>query len=98
VSTGNRYERRQAATVSYVKTATSSMRASPAITGETPAAMGMSGRSLFIGEQHSRDRIVRNAYRLKLDGPSTPKTKAANGEAAMSGPATDEKQTKGARK
>ena len=44
------------------------------------------------------DRIVHNAYRLKLDGPSMRKTKAANAEAAMSGTAIDEKQTKGARK
>jgi hypothetical protein len=60
--------------------------------------MGMSGRRSFIGEQHSRDRIVHNADRLRLDGASTPKTKAANEEAAMSGPATNEKQTQGARK
>src|ERR1700739_7573 len=33
------------------------------------------------------DRIVHNAYRLKLDGPSMRKTKAANAEAAMSGTA-----------
>jgi hypothetical protein len=43
------------------------------------AAMGMSGRCSFIGEQHSRDRIVRDPYRLTLDGPSTPKTKARGG-------------------
>src|ERR1700751_4405562 len=44
------------------------------------------------------DRIVHNDYRLKLDGPSMRKTKAANAEAAMSGTAIDEKQTKGAQK
>jgi DNA replication protein DnaC len=44
------------------------------------------------------DRIVHNAYRLKLDGPSIRKMKAANAQAATSGPATDEKQTTGARK
>jgi len=44
------------------------------------------------------DRIVHNAYRLKLDGPSIRKTKAANAEVATSGTAVDEKQTRGARK
>jgi DNA replication protein DnaC len=44
------------------------------------------------------DRIVHNAYRLKLDGPSIRKTKAVNGEAAISGPTIDEKETAGARK
>jgi IstB-like ATP binding protein len=44
------------------------------------------------------DRIVHNAYRLKLDGPSIRKTKATNAEVAMAGTAIDEKQRKGARK
>jgi DNA replication protein DnaC len=45
------------------------------------------------------DRIVHNAYRLKLDGPSIRKTKAANAEAPTSDDtASDAKQTKGARK
>jgi DNA replication protein DnaC len=44
------------------------------------------------------DRIVHNAYRLKLDGPSIRKTKAVNAQAAVPDTAIDAKQTKGARK
>jgi DNA replication protein DnaC len=44
------------------------------------------------------DRIVHNAYRLKLDGPSIRKTKAATAEAAALDAASDAKQAKGARK
>lgn len=44
------------------------------------------------------DRIVHNAYRLKLDGPSIRKTKAVNADAAVSDTAIDTKQTKGTRK
>jgi hypothetical protein len=47
------------------------------------------------------DRIVHNAYRLDLDGPSMRKIKAAESEVAAPDPATDTtaaKPTKGARK
>jgi len=44
------------------------------------------------------DRIVHNAYRLKLNGPSIRKTKAINAEAAASDTSSDAKQAKGARK
>jgi DNA replication protein DnaC len=44
------------------------------------------------------DRIVHNAYRLKLDGPSIRKTKAVNAQAAVPDTAIDAKQTKGPRK
>jgi DNA replication protein DnaC len=43
------------------------------------------------------DRIVHNAYRLNLDGPSIRKIKAANAEAAVLDPATTAKQAKGVR-
>jgi DNA replication protein DnaC len=43
------------------------------------------------------DRIVHNAYRLNLDGPSIRKIKAANAEAAVLDPATTAKQPKGVR-
>jgi DNA replication protein DnaC len=43
------------------------------------------------------DRIVHNAYRLKLDGPSIRKTKAANAEAAVSDTVITAKQAKGVR-
>jgi DNA replication protein DnaC len=43
------------------------------------------------------DRIVHNAYRLKLDGPSIRKTKAVNTQAAVPNTATTAKQAKGAR-
>jgi DNA replication protein DnaC len=41
------------------------------------------------------DRILHNAYRLKLDGPSIRKTKAAPAEAAALDAASDAKQAKG---
>jgi len=44
------------------------------------------------------DRIVHNAYRLKLNGPSIRKTKAINAEAAASDTPSDAKQAKRARK
>jgi DNA replication protein DnaC len=44
------------------------------------------------------DRIVHNAYRLKLEGPSIRKIKAASAEAAISDAGIDAKQAKGARK
>jgi DNA replication protein DnaC len=43
------------------------------------------------------DRIVHNAYRLNLDGPSMRKIKAANAEAAVLDTATTAKQAKGVR-
>src|SRR5215467_10685979 len=43
------------------------------------------------------DRIVHNAYRLNLDGPSIRKIKAANAEAAVLDTATTAKQAKGVR-
>jgi DNA replication protein DnaC len=43
------------------------------------------------------DRIVHNAYRLTLDGPSIRKIKAANAEAAVLDTATTAKQAKGVR-
>jgi DNA replication protein DnaC len=43
------------------------------------------------------DRIVHNAYRLNLDGPSIRKIKAANAAAAVLDPATTAKQAKGVR-
>jgi DNA replication protein DnaC len=43
------------------------------------------------------DRVVHNAYRLNLDGPSIRKIKAANAEAAVLDPATTAKQAKGVR-
>ena len=43
------------------------------------------------------DRIVHNAYRLNLDGPSIRKIKAATAEAAVLDPATTVKQAKGVR-
>jgi DNA replication protein DnaC len=43
------------------------------------------------------DRIVHNAYRLNLDGPSIRKIKAADAEAAVTDTATTAKQAKGVR-
>jgi DNA replication protein DnaC len=43
------------------------------------------------------DRIVHNAYRLNLDGPSIRKIKAANAQAAVPDTATAAKQAKGVR-
>jgi DNA replication protein DnaC len=43
------------------------------------------------------DRIVHNAYRLNLDGPSIRKIKAANAQAAVLDTATTAKQAKGVR-
>jgi DNA replication protein DnaC len=43
------------------------------------------------------DRIVHNAYRLNLDGPSLRKIKATNAEAALLDTATTAKQAKGVR-
>jgi DNA replication protein DnaC len=43
------------------------------------------------------DRIVHNAYRLTLDGPSIRKIKAANAQAAVLDTATTAKQAKGVR-
>jgi DNA replication protein DnaC len=43
------------------------------------------------------DRIVHNAYRLNLDGPSIRKIKAANEQAAVPDTATAAKQAKGVR-
>jgi DNA replication protein DnaC len=43
------------------------------------------------------DRIVHNAYRLNLDGPSIRKIKAANAEATVPDTATTAKQAKGVR-
>ena len=43
------------------------------------------------------DRIVHNAYRLNLDGPSIRKIKAANAQAAVPDTATTAKQAKGVR-
>lgn len=43
------------------------------------------------------DRIVHNAYRLNLDGPSIRKIKAANAQAAALDTATTAKQAKGVR-
>src|SRR5215470_74410 len=43
------------------------------------------------------DRIVHNAYRLNLDGPSIRKIKAANAQALVNDTATTEKQAKGVR-
>ena len=43
------------------------------------------------------DRIVHNAYRLNLDGPSIRKIKAANAHAAVLDTATTAKQAKGVR-
>jgi IstB-like ATP binding protein len=47
------------------------------------------------------DRIVHNAYRLELDGPSMRKIKASEESVSTSSPmatATDGKPTKGAKK